>query len=199
MACAPSVNGHRKVVVDSAGDGAQRIEVRLSGSGGQGVILAATILTDAAAQGGWEVVNTQSYGPEARGGASKAEVIISGDEIDYPEAMAPDVTLCLSQAAFDRYAGETRPDGLIIYDSGLVTPSPVAHARLAGAPFTQVASEQLGRAVVTNIVALGALVDHLEPITWEACEKAVARRVPPKFRELNLQALAAGRDVGLEE
>ena len=172
-----------------------RLEVRLSGSGGQGIILAATILTDAAAQTGWEVVNTQSYGPEARGGASKAEIVISDEEIDYPEATEPDVTLCLSQAAFDRYARQTKTGGVVMYDSGLVTPSPVDGVRLVGAPFTEVATEELGKAVVTNIVSLGSLIPHL-PLTDDAVELAVSRRVPAKFRELNMRALAAGRSHG---
>jgi 2-oxoglutarate ferredoxin oxidoreductase subunit gamma len=173
-----------------------RLEVRLSGSGGQGIILAASILTDAAAQAGWEVVNTQSYGPEARGGASKAEVVISDEEVDYPEATEPDITLCLSQAAFDRYAPETRAGGLVVYDSGLVTPAGIDDVRLIGAPFTQVAKEQLGKVVVTNIVSLGALTEHLEPISHQAVEVAVARRVPSKFKDLNMKALAAGRELG---
>lgn len=173
-----------------------RLEVRLSGSGGQGIILAASILTDAAAQAGWEVVNTQSYGPEARGGASKAEVVISDEEVDYPEATEPDITLCLSQAAFDRYAPETKAGGLVVYDSGLVTPNEVDGVRLIGAPFTQVAKEQLGKVVVTNIVSLGALTESLDPISHEAVEVAVARRVPPRFKELNMKALAAGRRLG---
>jgi 2-oxoglutarate ferredoxin oxidoreductase subunit gamma len=172
-----------------------RFEVRFSGSGGQGIILAATILTDAAARAGWEVANTQSYGPEARGGASKAEVVISEEEIDYPEATTPDVTLCLSQAAFDRYAHETRPDGLVMYDSGLVVASALAGARLVGAPFTELAQRKLGKMVVSNIVALGALSGYLERIPLEAVEAAVARRVPAKFRELNTRALAEGREA----
>ena len=88
---------------------AQRHEIRLSGSGGQGIILAATLLADAAVATGREVIATQSYGPEARGGASKAEVIVAADEIDYPEVTAPGITVCLSQEAFDAYAGLTVP------------------------------------------------------------------------------------------
>src|SRR5512137_2003453 len=103
---------------------AARVEIRCSGSGGQGILLAAAIIAEAAAALGRHVVQTQSYGPEARGGASKAEVIVSGEPIDYPEVRRPDVSLVLSQAAYEKYAGDTRPGGLLIYDSGLVEVDP---------------------------------------------------------------------------
>ena len=101
---------------------AARREIRLSGSGGQGILLAAALLADAALQAGMQVVQTQSYGPEARGGASKAEVIISEAEIDYPEVRFPDITLCLSQAAFERYAAQNPPGSVLTFDNGLVQP-----------------------------------------------------------------------------
>ena len=104
--------------------GRRRVEIRCSGSGGQGILLAAAIIAEAAAALGRHVVQTQSYGPEARGGASKAEVIVSDEPIDYPEVRHPDVSLVLSQAAYEKYAADTRPGGLLIYDSGLVEIDP---------------------------------------------------------------------------
>ena len=128
------------------------------GSGGQGILLAAAIIAEAAAALGRHVVQTQSYGPEARGGASKAEVIVADEAIDYPEVRRPDVSLVLSQAAYDKYAGDTRPGGLLIYDSGLVEVDPDDRSLVrCGLPFTQVATDELGKKVVTNIVAVGAL------------------------------------------
>ena len=167
-------------------------EVRLSGSGGQGILLAAALLADAALQSGEQVVQTQSYGPEARGGASKAEIIMSAAEIDYPEVRRPHVTLCLSQPAFDKYAPEAPAGSAIYYDSGLVVPSPVAGVTLCGAPFTEIAAGQLGKTVVANIVALGALAAHSGLADLEALREALVRRLPEKLVELNQKALALG-------
>lgn len=172
---------------------AGRIEVRVSGSGGQGILLAAAVLADAVAAMGLEVVQTQSYGPEARGGASQADVIASAEEIDYPEVDEADVSLCLSQAAFDRYAAETRKGGLILYDSGLVQACAIPGVRLVGLPFTDTAVCDLGAKVVTNIVSLGALSAFIDWLPPAVVDGAVAARVPAKFKDLNLRALEAGR------
>ena len=172
---------------------ADRLEVRVSGSGGQGILLAAAVLADAVAAAGREVVQTQSYGPEARGGASQAEVIASKEPIDYPEVDLADVSLCLSQAAFDKYAHLTREGGLVLYDSGLVNEREMPHQRLVGLPFTQTATADLGAKVVTNIVSLGALAAFIAWLPAEALDDAVAARVPGKFKDLNLRALEAGR------
>ncbi|MGO8684968.1 MAG: 2-oxoacid:acceptor oxidoreductase family protein [Thermoleophilia bacterium] len=170
-----------------------RFEVRLTGSGGQGLLLAATILGDAAVATGKEVLQTQSYGPEARGGASRAEVIISTAEIDYPELEAPDVTLCLSQESFNRFAAGARPGGLVVYDSGLVTPvGDVPGARLVGVPFTDLATEQVGKAQAANVVALGALQQLTGMVELVALEESLRRRLPAKLVEANLRALQAG-------
>jgi 2-oxoglutarate ferredoxin oxidoreductase subunit gamma len=176
-----------------------RVEVRCSGSGGQGILLAAAILAEAAAALGRRVVQTQSYGPEARGGASKAEVIIAGEPIDYPEVQHPDVSLVLSQAAYDKYAKDTRPGGLLVYDSGLVEPDPADESLVrCGLPFTQAASGELGKKVVTNIVAVGALVAVSGVLPADAVREAVVSRVPPRFRELNEQAYGLGLRLGEE-
>jgi 2-oxoglutarate ferredoxin oxidoreductase subunit gamma len=181
------------------GAAAARVEIRCSGSGGQGILLAAAIIAEAAAALGRRVVQTQSYGPEARGGASKAEVIVASEPIDYPEVQHPDVSLVLSQAAYDKYAADTRPGGLLIYDSGLVEPDPADESLVrCGLPFTQAASDELGKKVVTNIVALGALVAVSDVLPADAVRKAVVSRVPPRFRELNEQAYGLGLRLGAE-
>jgi len=171
-----------------------RHEVRLSGSGGQGIILAATLLADAAVATGREVIATQSYGPEARGGASKAEVIVSDDEIDYPEVTSPGITVCLSQEAFDAYAAQTVPGGLVVYDDRLVKAVELAGRRVVGLPFTHVAEAELGRAIAANIVMLGALQALTGIVTAEQLADAVRRRLPAKIVELNLRALELGRE-----
>lgn len=172
------------------------LELRLSGSGGQGIILAATLLGDACAQAGRHVVQTQSYGPEARGGASKAEVIVSDEDIDFPEVRLPDLTLCLSQPAFDKYAHETRPDGLVVADTGLIHGDGLAPGlRLAGAPFTEIATTRLGKAVATNVVALGAVLALTGLAPPEAVQEALKRRLPAKIVDLNLRALELGREA----
>ncbi|HJW76842.1 MAG TPA: 2-oxoacid:acceptor oxidoreductase family protein [Thermoleophilia bacterium] len=181
------------VPVRERGAGAVRLEVRLTGSGGQGLILAATVLAEALVNAGKEVVETQSYGPEARGGASRAEIVVSDEEIDYPEVTAPDVTLCLSQEAFDGYAAETRQGGVVLYDRDLVSPRPLEGVRLVGLPFSDAAEHELGRVVVANVVALGALLAVTGLVSPDALREALARRMPARSVELNLKAL----DVGL--
>ncbi len=179
--------------------GTTRLEIRFSGSGGQGILLAAAIVAEAATALGKHVVQTQSYGPAARGGASKAEAIIADEEIDYPEVDTPDVSLCLSQEAYEKYAGDTRPGGLLVYDSGLVEPDDSLPGRtLRGIPFTQAAAEHLKKTVVANIVAVGALVEISGMVPAEAAEAAVAGRVPERFRELNVEAFRLGRRLAAE-
>jgi 2-oxoglutarate ferredoxin oxidoreductase subunit gamma len=185
--------------VAGAPDAAARVEIRCSGSGGQGILLAAAIIAEAAAAIGRHVVQTQSYGPEARGGASKAEVIVSGESIDYPEVRRPHISLVLSQAAYAKYAADTRPGGLLVYDSGLVEvePDDLTLVR-CGLPFTQVAADELGKKVVTNIVAVGALARISEVLPVDAVRGAVLSRVPARFKELNEQAFDLGLRLGDE-
>lgn len=174
------------------GDDGGRYEIRLSGAGGQGLILAATVLADAVMASGKEVLQTQSYGPEARGGASKAEIIVSDAEIDFPEVTAPDVTLCLSQEAFDGYAAETKPGGVVVYDQELVAPRPLEGVRLVGLPFSELAERELGKVVVANTIALGALLKVTGLIGADQVRDSLARLLPARFLELNLKALALG-------
>jgi 2-oxoglutarate ferredoxin oxidoreductase subunit gamma len=174
-----------------------RLEMRLSGSGGQGIILAATLVADAAAQAGRQVVKTQSYGPEARGGASKAEVIVDTEVIDFPEVEAPDITLCLSQAAFEKYAHQTRAGGLLLYDDGLVTMAgPAEGLQVLAIPFAEIAAKEVGTVLAANIVAVGALLAVSGFSSPEMVEDAIKRRMPSKIVELNLRALELGRTRG---
>ena len=170
---------------------ASRYEIRLAGSGGQGLILAGIILAEAAGiYDGKFVCQTQSYGPEARGGASKAEVVISDADIDYPKAIEPDVLVALNQKSLDAYISDVKPAGLLLVDADLVKEAPASRA--VAVPFTRIAREQLGRVMVANIVALGALAQLTGAVTLEALEAAVLARVPQGMEDLNKQALAAG-------
>jgi 2-oxoglutarate ferredoxin oxidoreductase subunit gamma len=169
----------------------ERIEIRLAGEGGQGMILAGIILAEAAAMyDGKRAVQTQSYGPEARGGASKAEVIISNEEIDYPEVIAADALVAMSQEACDRYSGAVKRDGFLIIDEEKV--GRVTFTRPIRLPITRLAVEATGKAITANVVALGILVALTEVVSREAIEKAVAARAPRGTERINQAALAAG-------
>jgi len=171
-----------------------RKELRLSGSGGQGVITAAIILAQAAVDEGKEAVQSQSYGPEARGGASKSEVIISDEPVYHPHVRQPDIVLAMTQKAADKYYKDLHPDGLLILDEQLV-PDPPAFAHTIRIPITKLAVEKAGRKLFANIVALGALVHLTGIVQFDSIKKAVANRVPPHTVERNMKALQLGWDA----
>ena len=177
-------------------DEPDRLEIRLSGSGGQGLVLGGIILAEAAVMFDEKnAVQSQSYGPEARGGASKSEVIIADGEIDYPKATSVDILLALTQEAAARYADDIKPDGTVVVDEDLVKDPPLGSFRTIRLPLTRVAREEVGKAFVANIVALGAIVGITGVVTRDALTEAVLRRVPKGTEELNRKALAAGFDM----
>ena len=168
-----------------------RFEIRLAGFGGQGMILAGLILAEAAAiYDGKNAIQTQSYGPEARGGASGSEVVISDGPIHYPKVMSADVLLALSQEACDKYFYSLKSDGLLIVDSESVERVPSSRAVVL--PITDLAEEATGRAITANILALGLIGGLTGIVSREALEKAVSAHVPKGMVDLNLQAVAAG-------
>lgn len=176
---------------------AERLEIRLAGEGGQGMILAGIILAEAAAiHDGKNAVQTQSYGPEARGGASKAEVVVSSAEIDYPEVINADVLVALSQEACDRYASNLKKDGVLIVDADKVGRVMFNHA--VRAPITRLAQEVSGKAITANVVALGVLVGLTRVVSPEAIEQAVLARAPRGTEEMNRAALKAGFDLAAQ-
>ncbi len=171
-----------------------RYEIRLAGEGGQGMILAGLILAEAAAiYAGKNAVQTQSYGPEARGGASKSEVVISDGEVDYPKVMEADVLLAMGQEACDKYFYGLKRDGLLIVDSDIVGRVPTNKAICV--PITRLASEATGKPITANVVALGLLVGLTQVVPVDAIEKAVLARAPKGTEEMNRKAL----HTGLEE
>lgn len=170
-----------------------RYEIRFSGSGGQGMILAGIIMAEAAAiYGDKNAVQSQSYGPESRGGASKAEVIISPQPIDYPKATAIDCMLAMTQEACTKYHYDVKEGGILLIDSEEVKTVPQGKFRLLSFPITGTAREELGKTIVANIISLGMITELTGCVSHEAIEKAVLSRVPAAFLELNKKALQIG-------
>jgi 2-oxoglutarate ferredoxin oxidoreductase subunit gamma len=171
-----------------------RYEIRLSGSGGQGLILMGIILAEAIGiYDGKYVAQTQSYGPEARGGSSKSEVVVSDEEIDYPKAMKLDLLLAMNQKSCDEFYPDLKPDGLLIVDSTFVAQLPTP--KVFQIPFTRMARETFKKEVVANIIALGALSQLSPIVTSKAIESAVLARVPRGTEKLNRDALRAGMNA----
>jgi 2-oxoglutarate ferredoxin oxidoreductase subunit gamma len=174
-----------------------RVEFRLSGSGGQGLLLAGIVLAEAAMLEGKNAVQTQSYGPEARGGASKAEVVVSDEDIDYPKAMDPDYLLALTAESYRTYGpamGAASGGGLIIVDASVPLSAEIG-ARTVVVPILETAAEKLGRKVVANMVALGVLGGLSKAASPASLEAAVRSRVPKGTEELNLKALREGLEL----
>ncbi len=174
-----------------------RYDIRLSGSGGQGLILAGKIIAEAAAiYDGRNAVQTQSYGPEARGGLSKAEVVIKDGDIDYPKAMDLDLLLALTQESCTKYCGDIKDGGIMIVDSDLVKDPPKGGYRLYSAPITAIAAEKVGKVVVTNIVALGILTRISGIVSEDSMRKAILDRVPKGTEKVNMKAFDEGWKAG---
>jgi len=172
-----------------------RYEVRLSGSGGQGLILIGIILAEAVGiYDGKNVVQTQSYGPEARGGASKSEVIISDETIYYPKATKLDLLLSMTQKSCDEYYLDLKKDGILLVDSSLVHQVPTNQAYQI--PFTHLAKEEFGKTFVANIIAIGAIAEISKIVKESSLIEAVLKRVPPWSAELNKKALSVGMREG---
>jgi 2-oxoglutarate ferredoxin oxidoreductase subunit gamma len=136
------------------------------------------------------VAQTQSYGPEARGGSSKAEVVVSDEEVDYPKALKLDLLLAMNQKSCDDFYMDLKPEGVLIVDSTFVTQVPTSKAYQI--PFTRIAREKFKREMVANIIALGAITKLTSIVTPKAIESAVLARVPVGTEKLNRDALRAG-------
>jgi 2-oxoglutarate ferredoxin oxidoreductase subunit gamma len=168
-----------------------RFDIRLSGSGGQGLILMGIILAEAIGiYDGKYVAQTQSYGPEARGGSSKAEVVVSDQEIDYPKALKLDLLIAMNQKSCDDYYMDLKPKGILVVDSTFVNQVPIPRAYQI--PFTRIARDKFKREMVANIIALGAISKLTPIVSAKAIEAAVLARVPKGTEKLNHDALRAG-------
>lgn len=162
-------------------------EIQLAGFGGQGIVLSGLILGEAAILDGLNAVQTQSYGPESRGGAARSDVIISDSPIDYPKVVSPSILVALSQPAYDRYRGAVGKKGMVIIDSDLVE----GDGAVLGVPFSKLADE-LGRRIVANVIMLGTLAKVSGCVSRGSLERAVLKNIPKGTEELNLKALDAG-------
>ncbi len=172
-----------------------RHEIRFSGYGGQGIILSAVILGRAAAlYDNKYAVQTQVYGPEARGGASMGQVVIDDEPILYPEVARPDIYVIMSQQGFEKYGARAGEDAVMLIDADLVRSRP--GCRCYEIPATSEAKNTLGREIVANIVMIGALVTATGVVSREAIERAVLDSVPKGTEELNLKALKRGFELG---
>lgn len=174
-----------------------RFEVRIAGMGGQGIVLAAIIIGKAVIfhSDSLFVVQTQSYGPEARGGTSKAEVIIDKHTIDYPKTTKPNIQIILTQDAYDAYSGDTADDGLVIVDDFYVSKISKLNATTLMLPIIKTARSEVKTEAVANVVALGASAKILEKknlLSIESLELAIKELVPRGTESLNLKAFLEG-------
>lgn len=170
---------------------APRVAVRLSGTGGQGLLLAGKVLAEAAAiHDGLNVVQTNSYGPEARGGASRSELVISRGEVDDIRCRRFDILVCLSQKACDAYHSSLSENGLFIVDSTNVQVVPTSRA--IEVPMTQMAVEECGNVLVTNMISLGAVCGCSAIVTFEALAAALESTMRPDLVAMNRKAVELG-------
>lgn len=173
------------------------LEIRFSGFGGQGVVFASILLGTAAVEyDGLKAVQTQSYGAEARGGAVRAEVIISSEPVEYPLVASTDALVVMSQPAMDRYLPEVSVGSLVIYDPGLVKPPDKQDIRFVPIPATEMANKELGRSIAANIIMVGALISLTNAVSEEGIRKAVASTGSPKAFKTNEKALELGLEAG---
>jgi len=173
-----------------------RYEIRLSGAGGQGLILVGKILAEAAAiYDDKNATQSQSYGPEARGGASRSEVIISDGDIDYPKATNIDLLLAMTQEAVDKYSPDMKSGGIIIVDSSFVKNMPRGNFTVYSFPITNLAEEKIGKKIVANIVALGAIEKLSHIVSENAIINAIRARVPKGTEETNIKAFKYGQSL----
>lgn len=168
------------------------LSIRISGFGGQGIILAAIILgTVMVKKGNLYAVQTQSYGSEARGGECQSELIISDKPINSPTTRYKDILICLFQSALDKYLSTLKKTGILIVDPKLVTKIPPIEVNIYQVPATETAIK-LGNRIATNIVVLGFLQKFIKMISKEDLREVIASMVPKKFIDINLKAFNAG-------
>lgn len=168
-----------------------RTGIRISGFGGQGIVLSGVIVGKAAIFDGYNAVQTQSYGPEARGGSTRAEIVISDEEIDYPKVESASISIIMSQEGFSKYAQMTENKGIIIYDQDLIPNRKIEdNFKLVELNATRIASE-IGTKIVANIVMLGGLCEVSDILSKEAMRDSIKDSIP-KMLDLNLNAFESG-------
>ncbi len=168
-------------------------EIRLSGSGGQGLILGGIIIAEAAVQDGFNVAQTQNYGPEARGGASRSDVVISNQKIYYPKTKNLDILLALTQQSCDKYFFDLKPKGILIVDASHVSSVPTS--KFFSYPVSQLAKDKFNTPMVANIISLGIIQGLTGLVTEKSLLKAVSGRVPAHTIDLNTKAVKFGIEL----
>jgi len=175
----------------------EKCRMVFSGSGGQGVITAAIIIAEAAVlYENMIAVQSQSYGPEARGGATRSDVIIADSEIRFPKVNQPNVLVCLTQEAYNKFYPIIRPGGFLLTDSRFVTTEHKVDARQVELAMFQGVMDKIGKPIVFNICMLGAVIALTETVKAESILKVLNDRIPSSFLEMNRQALELGMALG---
>jgi 2-oxoglutarate ferredoxin oxidoreductase subunit gamma len=169
-----------------------RKEIRIAGFGGQGIVLAGRILGEAAINSGHKAVQTQSYGPESRGGAARSEVVISDKEVDYPRVMEADVLVALSQPGYDKYSDDLKKSTVVIVDKDLVETEDKNAIKV---PFTKTAGA-MGKKIVANIVMIGYLTGYMNIIPKKKMADTIKANIPKGTESLNLKAFQKGYSMG---
>lgn len=168
-----------------------------SGSGGQGVITAAIILAEAAVLYDHLIaVQSQAYGPEARGGASRSDVIISDKAIHFPKVTQPNVLVCLTQQAYNKFYGMVRPGGLLLTDTRHVKTARKVDARQRELPLMESVMDKIGNPIVLNICMLGAIVSMTQVVRPASVLKVLETRIPERFIDMNREAFELGMTLG---
>ena len=171
----------------------EKFRMVFSGTGGQGVITAAIMLAEAAViHEGLIAVQSQTYGAQARGGATRSDIIISDKPILFPKVTQPNVLVCLTQEAYEKFSPIIRPGGLLLTDDRFVKLAKKVDAKQVGLPMYQKVHDEIGNAIVFNICMIGALIGLLHVVTAESVMAVIAERVPEKYVELNQRALDLG-------
>ncbi len=174
----------------------EMIQVRLSGFGGQGIILAGLLLGQAGVIEGKYIAGSDSYGAQARGSGCKSEIVFSDGPIDFPHLITSDVLVVMSQGAYHTYYKDVKEQGIIFYDQGLVTPEQGLRVRQRGVDATGISIKKLKNKQAANIVLLGVVVETTKIVSPKAIQKAIALHIGKRFRALNLKALRIGIELG---
>ncbi|NWG01392.1 MAG: 2-oxoacid:acceptor oxidoreductase family protein [Syntrophaceae bacterium] len=171
-------------------------QVRLSGFGGQGIVLAGLLLGQAGVMEGKYVTGSNSYGAQARGSGCKSEIVFSDHPIHYPHLIIADILVAMSQGAYQTYDEEVKESGIILYDRGRVVPNMELNVKQLGVSATEISLKKLKNKQVANIVMLGALVETTGIVSPRAIRKAIALHIPKRFQALNLKAFHKGMELG---
>jgi 2-oxoglutarate ferredoxin oxidoreductase subunit gamma len=175
----------------------KRTRLVFSGSGGQGVITAAILLGEAAViHEGINAVQSQSYGAAARGGATRSDIILADDAIYFPVVTQPNIVVCLTQEAYNSFAPEVIPGGILLSDTRSVQTTRNVDARQIELPMFETVMREIGKPIVFNICVLGALIGIADLVRTESIIRAIADRVPAAFVEINTRAFHLGFDLG---